>query len=85
MSTAVKNRGSDKTVDLFDMERECAACGLEAEGDAGTHRDGFCDGPQVWLCNPCGLFPEPPLEHVWALIAARRPLAARCYQPGETP
>ena len=81
MSSALKNRRSVKMIDLFDMVRECAACGLEAEGDASTHRDGFDTGPEVWLCNPCGLYPEPPLEVVWQRIAARAPLGDGCYLP----
>lgn len=32
----------------------CAACGKAAEGNYSVHRDGFCSGPEVPLCDDCG-------------------------------
>lgn len=51
---------------------ECAACGKPAEGNASVHRDGFDVGPEVELCDDCGLGELPTLETIWAQIANRR-------------
>lgn len=51
--------------------RPCAACGRPAEGRFSIHRDGFCVGPEVDLCDACGSEPEPTLADLWASIAER--------------
>jgi hypothetical protein len=50
----------------------CAACGAPAQGNYSIHRDGFCDGPEVPLCNGCGSEETPTLPQIWAAIARRR-------------
>lgn len=57
----------------------CAYCGRPAEGQAAIHRDGFCEGPQVWLCNAHGKKELPSCEQIWARIKERMPLDTRCY------
>lgn len=52
--------------------RECAACGAAAEGNCSIHRDGFSDGPEVDLCDDCGLHEQPTCETLWAMIRERR-------------
>lgn len=51
---------------------ECAACGKFSEGNASIHRDGFGEGPEVELCDECGMAELPTCETVWAMIRARR-------------
>ena len=51
---------------------KCAACGRPAEGNASIHRDGFAKGPEVELCDECGMAELPTCEEIWASIAARR-------------
>lgn len=55
----------------------CAACGGHSDMEYGVHRDGFDDGPEVWLCNNCGGNREPSLPELWAAIKARLALGAR--------
>ena len=50
----------------------CAACGNPAEGKSSIHRDGFGIGPEVDLCNACGLGPYPTCQELWNMIAERR-------------
>lgn len=52
-------------------ESRCAACGKPAEGNFSIHRDGFCEGPEVSLCNACGRAETPTCEELWDRIAAR--------------
>jgi hypothetical protein len=47
----------------------CAYCGRLAEGNYAIHRDGFCEGPEVPLCDACGGHEEPTCEAIWARIA----------------
>lgn len=51
---------------------ECAACGKPAEGNHSMHRDGFCEGPEVELCDECGGHPLPTCESLWRMIRDRR-------------
>lgn len=55
----------------------CAACGKPAEGNAAIHRDDFNVGPEVPLCDACGLDELPDCDTLWAMIAARRGREAR--------
>jgi hypothetical protein len=52
----------------------CAACGAAIEGKVrhAIHRDGFGEGPEVPLCEPCGAHPTPTCEELWRRIAERR-------------
>jgi hypothetical protein len=54
----------------------CANCGAETTGEFSIHRDGFCDGPEVDLCNACGSEPTPTVFEIWENIRARRTIAA---------
>ena len=36
------------------------------------HRDGFDEGPEVELCDGCGMNELPTCEQLWADIAARK-------------
>lgn len=49
----------------------CAYCKKPAEGNYGIHRDGFCEGPEVDLCDACGGSPAEVLscEEIWARIS----------------
>lgn len=51
---------------------ECAACGEPVEGNHSIHRDGFCEGPEVDLCDACGGEETPTCETLWRRIAERR-------------
>ena len=53
------------------IETPCAACGLESEREHSIHRDGFGEGPEVWLCNGCGRDKYPTCPILWAWIAER--------------
>ncbi len=55
---------------------QCAACGAQAEGNCSVHRDGFCEGPEVDLCDGCGAEELPALETIWAMIALRRKVSS---------
>lgn len=51
----------------------CAACGADADGTVGIHRDGLGRGPLVPICETCALchdIGDP--ATTWARIAARR-------------
>jgi hypothetical protein len=50
---------------------QCAACGDPVEGEYSIHRDGFCIGPEVWICNGCGGEETPTCCELWADIAGR--------------
>lgn len=50
----------------------CAACGDHAQGNASIHRDGFGEGPEVELCDACGMAELPTCEELWKQIAERR-------------
>lgn len=54
------------------MKKTCAACGSPAQGNAAIHRDGFAIGPEVDLCDDCGIHELPTCEEIWTAIAARR-------------
>lgn len=56
--------------------KKCAACGKPAEGNRSIHRDGFGIGPEVPLCDACGMHPTPTCPEIWAAIKARRQFAA---------
>jgi hypothetical protein len=47
----------------------CAYCGGPHTREYAIHRDGFCQGPQVPLCNRCGGRPKPTERQIWARIA----------------
>ena len=47
----------------------CAYCGKPAQGNYSVHRDGFCEGPEVPLCNGCGQSRFPSLPEIWARIS----------------
>lgn len=50
-------------------DEQCAYCGGPAEGNYGIHRDGFCEGPEVPLCDAHGSKPEPTTAEIWARIS----------------
>lgn len=50
----------------------CAYCDKPSEGRFSIHRDGFCDGPEVPLCDFCGSGAAPTLEDIWERIRERR-------------
>jgi len=54
----------------------CEYCGNPAEGNYSVHRDGFGEGPEVWLCDFCGGpdLASPSLQDIWAKIAKPEPL-----------
>lgn len=52
-------------------ERVCAYCGGTAEGNYSIHRDGFCIGPEVDLCDEHGGYPHPTCPDIWERIAER--------------
>lgn len=58
-------------------KRTCAACGNPAQGNAAIHRDGFCVGPEVDLCDDCGMHATPSCEVLWERIAERRRAVTR--------
>jgi hypothetical protein len=47
----------------------CAYCSKPSEGNASIHRDGFGVGPEVDLCDACGLHETPTCEEIWDRIA----------------
>lgn len=47
----------------------CAYCGRPADGNFTIHRDGYGVGPEVDLCDWCGMYPAPSCEEMWDLIA----------------
>lgn len=47
----------------------CAYCGRPAEGNYSIHRDAFCDGPEVDLCDACGSDVLPTCTQIWARIS----------------
>jgi len=54
------------------FRRICVYCDGPAEGKYSIHRDGFCEGPQVPLCNFCGGDPSPRESEIWDRIQAVR-------------
>lgn len=48
---------------------ECAYCKAPAQGNYSIHRDGFCIGPEVPLCDDCGAHAEPTCEEIWEKIS----------------
>lgn len=59
--------------------RRCAVCQRVSEGEFSIHRDGFCVGPEVWLCNAHGSKETPTCGEIWDAIAARGALPRTCY------
>lgn len=49
--------------------RRCAYCGGPAEGNYSIHRDGFCIGPEVPLCDRCGSRQYPTCGEIWNRIS----------------
>jgi hypothetical protein len=49
----------------------CAYCGKEMYGEpnASIHRDALGVGPEVPLCDGCGLWPLPTCEQIWDRIS----------------
>lgn len=60
--------------------QRCAFCSRRAEGNFSVHRDGFCIGPEVELCDHCGLYPTPSLPEIWAKIGQASE-CERCDKP----
>lgn len=59
--------------DVKPEKEECAACGsLIVDFSYSIHRDGFCDGPEVPLCDACGAHETPTCGELWAAIRERR-------------
>lgn len=54
---------------------KCAACGDHARGNCSIHRDGFDQGPEVELCDACGMSELPTCEDLWRQIAERSQVA----------
>lgn len=50
---------------------ECAFCGKPHQGNYALDRDGFCEGPQVPLCDDCGAHETPTMHQIWARISTR--------------
>ena len=61
----------------------CAYCGKRAEGHYSIHRDRFCEGPTVPLCDACGQDGEPTLDQIWAKIANPEPLIKAIKEANE--
>lgn len=61
-------------------ERRCAYCGDRAEGKYNIHRDGFCQGPEVPLCNGCGGAEKPTEREIWSRIGQAKN-CIRCEEP----
>lgn len=53
------------------LGKPCSACGTPSEGYFSIHRDGFCEGPEVPLCNGCGAEETPTTGELWHSIAGR--------------
>lgn len=53
-------------------KRICCFCGKRAQGNYSVHRDGFCKGPEVPLCDACGKDESPTLEEIWKAIKDQR-------------
>jgi hypothetical protein len=67
------------------VKRRCAYCGSAADGAYSIHRDGFCEGPEVPLCNACGATESPTLREIWSRIG-RSPACLECDEdilPGD--
>ncbi len=47
----------------------CVYCKSPAQGRFSVHRDDFCEGPEVPLCDACGGDEEPTLEEIWNRIS----------------
>lgn len=62
---------------------KCAYCGRPAEGNYSIHRDGFCEGPEVPLCDAHGSEPTPTEQEIWQRIA-RRPVEVMHEKGGDT-
>jgi len=62
---AVDGEGCVKLVGLI-----CAFCGGPAEGNFSIHRDGFCKGPEVPLCDEHGAGLKPSCTTIWARISS---------------
>lgn len=62
----------ESLVQAKDSEVPCAACGEPVEFNHSIHRDGFCEGPEVWICDGCGSDELPTCEQIYAAIAQRR-------------
>jgi hypothetical protein len=50
----------------------CCGCRFGYTPQASIHRDGFDVGPEVVLCNDCGLHELPSCETIWNRIATRK-------------
>lgn len=61
----------------------CAACGEPAEGHCSIHRDGFGEGPEVELCDACGMQEDPSCETLWARIRERAAVSHSSTVPGD--
>jgi len=55
----------------------CSFCGNPAEGNHAIHRDGFCDGPEVPLCDACGSKPRPTCEEIWYVTSRHKSVPDR--------
>jgi hypothetical protein len=68
----IVNRWRVPFTDLTVLAVPCAACGAPAVGNHAMHRDGFCKGPEVEICDACGEEEHPTLDELWSKIAERR-------------
>jgi len=59
------------------IDQGCASRGGHAQGNYSLYRDGFCKGPEVPLCDPCGRDAAPSLGQLWENIKRQRLAAAR--------
>lgn len=63
-------------------DKTCAYCGAPSEGNFSIHRDGFCEGPEVWLCDAHGGGELPSCPRIWAVIEQNMlPDTAYCGGP----
>lgn len=71
--TKVRRRDLCNDCIYAETSSECACCGRDARGSGcAIHRDGFCEGPEVPLCEDCGGHELPTCEEIWSRIAARK-------------
>lgn len=53
------------------MNNFCFCCGNPSQGNYAIHQHGFCDGPEVPLCDDCGKHEEPNALTIWESIKNR--------------
>lgn len=70
--SATTETDEDLTVDAELVGKPCSYCGKPCEGHFAIHRDGFCVGPEVPLCDEHGGSEEPTVEAIWTRLAMLR-------------